>query len=41
VDGIVYFFIIHFDPQSFILDDLILIKGQLLQIFYSRMELEK
>jgi hypothetical protein len=41
VDGIVYFFIIHFDPQNFILDDLILIKGQLLQIFYSRVELEK
>ena len=32
IDGTMYFFIIHFDPQRFILYNLILIEGQLLLI---------
>jgi hypothetical protein len=41
MDDFVYFIDIHFGPKSFILGDLILIKGQFIWIFEAKAELEE
>jgi hypothetical protein len=41
VDGLICFLKIHFGPQRFILDNLILNEGQLILISYAMVKLEE